>query len=114
MRMTWSLLFVALATVICQTCGMTMGSSTVRHKDQHAFHDKSGQTYGRMIFWTQYAINIFCYALGSKEFRMAYLDFVMLPFGGYKAKVQDCAEESKYDEMAMTTIPTEVHRDVPK
>ena len=102
MRMTWNILFVAIATVICQTCFIFMGATTTKTKGGAVHRDLSGQTIGRCINWTQYAINIFIYSLGSKEFRLAYLDFIKVPCDrGTRNREED---ESKDDDMAMTNV----------
>ena len=107
MRITWSILFVAITTVICQTCFIFMGASTTRTKGGTTHRDLRGQTIGRCINWTQYAINIFIYSLGSPEFRLAYLDFLKLPCD--KRKQNEAENEN--DEISMSQLDTDVHHE---
>ena len=100
---------MAITTVICQTCFIFLGASTTRSKDGAVHKDIRGQTIGRCINWTQYAINIFIYSLGSKEFRLAYLDFIKLPCDRHSRNEDE--EESKNDELAMSRLDTEVNLD---
>ena len=109
MRMTWSILFVAITTVICQTCFIFLGASTTTSKDGVVHRDVKGQTIGRCINWTQYAVNIFIYVLGSKEFRLAYLDFIKFPCDRRSRNGDE--EESKNDELAMSRLDTDVNLD---
>ena len=103
MRMTWSILFVAITTVICQTCFIFLGASTTRAKGGAVHRDVTGQTIGRCINWAQYAINIFIYSLGSKEFRLAYLDFIKLPCDRRGLHDGD-EEDTRNDDLAMSTV----------
>ena len=100
---------MAITTVICQTCFIFLGASTTRSKDGAVHRDIKGQTIGRCINWTQYAVNIFIYTLGSKEFRLAYLDFIKLPCDRRSRKGDE--EESKIDELAMSRLDTDVNLD---
>ena len=101
--MTWSILFVAITTVICQTCFIFLGASTTRSKDGAVHKDIQGQTIGRCINWTQYALNIFIYTLGSKEFRLAYLDFIKLPCDRRSRKGEE--EESSHSHLPACFSP---------
>ena len=109
MRITWSILFVAITTVICQTCFIFMGASTTRTKGGNVHRDLRGQTIGRCINWTQYAINIFIYTLGSPEFRLAYLDFLKLPCD--KRSRQEGENNSKNDEIQLSQLDTEINHE---
>ena len=79
-----------------------MGATAIRTAGGLVHRDLSGQTIGRCINWTQYAINIFIYSLGSKEFRLAYLDFIKLPCDR-SARNRD-EDESRNNDMAMTNV----------
>jgi len=107
MRITWSILFVAITTVICQTCFIFMGASTTRSKGGTVHRDLRGQTIGRCINWTQYAINIFIYSLGSPEFRLAYLDFLKLPCDRRPQNEEE--NNSKNDEISMSRLDSDVN-----
>ena len=109
MRITWSILFVAITTVICQTCFIFMGASTTRSKGGTVHRDLRGQTIGRCINWTQYAINIFIYSLGSPEFRLAYLDFLKLPCDRRPQNEEE--NNSKNDEISLSRLDSDLHHE---
>ena len=84
-----------------------MGASTTRTKGGNVHRDLTGQTIGRCINWTQYAVNIFIYSLGSPEFRLAYLDFLRLPCD--RGTQRNDQNDSKIDEISMSQLDTDVN-----
>ena len=84
-----------------------MGATTTRTKGGVVHRDLTGQTIGRCINWTQYAINIFIYSLGSPEFRNAYLDFLRLPCG--KGTQRNDENDSKNDAISMSQLDTDAN-----
>ncbi len=70
MKMTWTLLLISLCYLVC------VGPITIMNITDPMANNLELNLAFFCIYWLQYTLNFFIYAMRSEQFRTAYADFL--------------------------------------